>query len=115
MTNTVKTGSKLKFYLFIISMLAISFVHFALFWVYVNFDTIRLTFYKFNRVYQEYTWCGLENYKNLFEGLFLKDYAGQVNPDLLMFKNTFKAIIINLILYFLQIAETSSTFCKLTG
>ena len=98
MTNTVKTGSKLKFYLFIISMLAISFVHFALFWVYVNFDTIRLTFYKFNRVYQEYTWCGLENYKNLFEGLFLKDYAGQVNPDLLMFKNTFKAIIINLIL-----------------
>ena len=70
MTNTVKTGSKLKFYLFIISMLAISFVHFALFWVYVNFDTIRLTFYKFNRVYQEYTWCGLENYKNLFEGLF---------------------------------------------
>lgn len=97
MTNPVRTGSKVKFYLFVFLMLVLSFVHFCVFWVYVNVDTIRLTFYQYTLNDQgqlAYVFKGFLNYTEIFRKFFeLKD-PNEIN----MFLNTFRAIIINLII-----------------
>ena len=62
MISNKKKASQLKKYLFIALMLSISFLHFAIFWVYVNFDTVRLTFFRFDEVQQAYVFDGLKNY-----------------------------------------------------
>ncbi len=62
---------------FICTMLAIPVLHFALFWVYINFDTIALSFQKFNMDTGKWSWAGFLNYKTLWQE-FSK--AGSVLP-----------------------------------
>lgn len=89
-----KKMSKLKLYLFIAIMLSISFLHFAIFWVYVNFDTVRLTFFRFDEIKNDYVFTGLKNYADMIRHTFIERRASDWNT----FWNTFRAITINVII-----------------
>lgn len=72
-------------------MLSISFLHFAIFWVYVNFDTVRLTFFRFDEIQNEYVYNGFKNYADMIKYTFIEVRVSDWNT----FWNTFRAIIIN--------------------
>lgn len=55
---------------FIIVMLAYPLAHFAVFWAYVNFNTIVLTFQRFDLSTGKYIFIGFENYVSYFKALF---------------------------------------------
>ncbi len=104
-----------KFYikrvLFIASFLAISLAHFAIFWAYINVDTIRLTLFKYNPVTQEYIWNNFENYTRIFKNIFLREDIAQARA----FTNTFRAIIINLIIFPLALVTSYAFYKKCYG
>ena len=54
---------------FILSMLAIPVIHFCFFWIYVNFDTILLSFQEWNDVAQVWEFKEFKNYTRLFAEL----------------------------------------------
>ena len=56
---------------FICLMLAYPLAHFLVFWLYVNFDTFRLTFFHFNTETAVYEWFGIERFKILFKDMFM--------------------------------------------
>jgi len=43
-------------YLFVLSLIIIPLINFAVFWVYMNFDTILLTFKRFDVPTASYVW-----------------------------------------------------------
>ena len=102
-----------KKYAFVIGFLSISLIHFAIFWVYINFDTIRLTFYSFDPMRRVYFWNNFQNYKNLLENIFdpVKRDIFQVNS----FKNTFRALIINIIIFPLALIVAYAFYKKIPG
>lgn len=53
--------------IFIIVMLAYPVLQFALFWGYVNFNTIVLTFQKFSWTTGDYVYAGIQNYKSVID------------------------------------------------
>ena len=89
-----KKGLKLKLFFFIVAMLSVSLFHFAIFWVYVNFDTVRLTFYRFDIISNGYVYNGLENYREIIQHTFIEHRTSDLN----VFINTFRAIVVNLII-----------------
>lgn len=108
MAVTVKKGSKVKLYLFVVIMLSISFLHFAIFWVYVNFDTVRLTFFKFDKLANEYAFNGFKNYGDIIKHTFIEKRLDDWNT----FWNTFRAIIINLIILPISIVTAYAFYKK---
>ncbi len=58
-----------KKHIFIICMLAYPVLHFLTMWIFINFDSVLLTFKRFDLLSGEYKWVGVENYKILFDGL----------------------------------------------
>lgn len=78
---------------FILSFLALSLFNFIVFWVFINFDTIKLTLYDINEWGDE-IYVGLKNYKLLFEKIFVKTSSQEHT----YFWNSFKAVWINLII-----------------
>ena len=52
---------------FICVMLSVPVLHFALFWLYINIDTIFLSFQKFELNTGEWVWFGFGNYKLLWQ------------------------------------------------
>ena len=52
---------------FICVMLSVPVLHFALFWLYINIDTIFLSFQKFELNTGEWVWVGFGNYKLLWQ------------------------------------------------
>ena len=66
-TNTIvkekKNLSKTqKDMIFVACLVAIPLIHYLIFYVYVNFNSILLAFQKFDPLTYRYTWCGLENF-----------------------------------------------------
>ena len=59
-------------YIFIASLIIIPVINFAIFWVYVNFDTILLTFKRFDVPTASYVWRGFDGYISVFESMILK-------------------------------------------
>ena len=65
--NTAASAEKKKFklnrttrmYIFIAELIIIPVINFIIFWVYVNFDTILLTFKRFDVPTASYVWRGL--------------------------------------------------------
>ncbi|MCI8487836.1 MAG: sugar ABC transporter permease [Clostridia bacterium] len=51
---------------FICVMLSVPVLHFALFWLYINIDTVFLSFQKFDLDTGEWVWFGFGNYKLLW-------------------------------------------------
>ena len=58
--------------IFIIAMLAYPVIHFLIFWVFINFNTIMLSFQRFSYMQGKEVWNGFKNYTNFFE-FFAKD------------------------------------------
>ena len=56
---------------FLIVMLFWAIAHFCIFWLYVNLDSFRLTFFKFNTATAEYEWYGLTRFENIFNDMIL--------------------------------------------
>ena len=62
------TKTELLRAIFIISFITIPILHFLIFTIYVNADTIFLSFQRFDVLTRKYRWVHLENYKEFFEG-----------------------------------------------
>ena len=64
-------AKKSKRALFIVGMLAIPVLHFLVFWVYVNVNTILISFQRFNVLLGEYEWYGIQRYTDYFRDIFM--------------------------------------------
>ena len=73
--------------IFLACLLALSVSHFLIFWVYMNFETVRLTFFEYN-MYNELEFIGFERYVDIFKDFFIEE-NNQANLNI--FFNTFKA------------------------
>lgn len=62
---------------FICVMLAIPVIHFCLFWVYINFDTIAMSFQRFDQANGVWKYAGFSNYAELWREF---TRAGSVLP-----------------------------------
>ena len=102
--------AKTKRTVFIIAFLALSLIHFAIFWCYINFDTIRLTFFKVNP-YGEEIFVGFENYAVLFKNIF----GGRDKASATEFWNSFHAVGINLIILPISIVVAYCFYKKVYG
>lgn len=105
-----QTFSKTKRTVFICAFLALSLIHFAVFWCYINFDTIRLTFFRVNE-YGEETFVGFYNYSKLFKDIILREDV----PAATSFWNSFHAVGINLIILPISIIVAYAFYKKVYG
>ena len=97
--------------LFLTCLLFLSVTHFLIFWVYMNFETIRLTFFKYN-MYNELTFVGFERYVKIFKEFFIyEDNQSNLNT----FFNTFRAILINVVIFPLALYTAYSFYKKVYG
>ena len=55
---------------FVWLMLAWALIHFAVFWVYCNLNSFRLTLFRFNTQTATYEWYGLTRFINVAKGMF---------------------------------------------
>lgn len=100
--NTAASAEKKKFklnrttrkYIFIAELIIIPVINFIVFWVYVNFDTILLTFKRFDVPTASYVWRGFDGYISVFKSMILGGDPGEFNA----FVNSFRAILINVII-----------------
>ncbi len=105
-----KTSLKIKRTIFIVSFLALSLAHFIVFWLFINVDTIRLTFFKANE-YNEEIFVGLYNYTKQFKDIFLgEDKAAQRS-----FFNSFHAVGINMLILPISIVVAYAFYKKVYG
>ena len=102
--------AKTKRAVFIIAFLALSLIHFAIFWCYINFDTIRLTFFKVSP-YGEEIFVGIDNYAVLFKNIF----GGRDKATSTEFWNSFHAVSINLIILPISIIVAYCFYKKVYG
>lgn len=96
---------------FIVSFLALSLIHFAVFWCYINFDTIRMTFFRVDKITHEEIFVGLEEYAILFRNIFLKEDIKAANG----FWNSFHAVSINLIILPIAVVVAYCFYKKVYG
>lgn len=65
--------------IFIFCLIVWPVIHFLIFWVYINFNTIVLSLQRFSVNKGTYVYIGFDNYKNLFKQLF------ELYPDRMLF------------------------------
>ena len=95
--------------LFGFALVILAVIHFCVFWIYVNFDTILMTFQKFNVYTGELEWYGLNNYIRVFQQMVLGK-----NPSMQRaFFNSFMAIGINLIILPIAIFSAYAFYKKM--
>ena len=95
--------------LFGFALVILAVIHFCVFWIYVNFDTILMTFQKFNIYTGELEWYGLNNYIRVFQQMVLGK-----NPSMQRaFFNSFMAIGINLIILPIAIFSAYAFYKKM--
>ena len=88
--NVKKSRKNLKRNLFICSLLVVPMLHFIVFWLYVNVETISLAFMEWDFFSNKYVFAGFDNFIEQFRQF-------KARPEHLnMFKNAFRAIPINL-------------------
>ena len=89
--TTKRVGeNSLKTKIFIYSLIIWPLLHFLIFWVYINFDTVLLTFERYSFQSNKYVFIGLENYKDLIKWVFMQ------NPNNMMdlaIKNSISIVI----------------------
>lgn len=83
---------KLKETGFLISLLALPVANFLVFWVYVNFRTLTLTFLNYNVMTGEYEWYGLTRFIDFFNKMVLKEDPALFNAMI----NSVKSVGLNL-------------------
>ena len=97
--------------IFLTCLLALSVSHFLIFWVYMNFETVRLTFFEYN-MYNELEFIGFERYVDIFKDFFIEE-NNQANLNI--FFNTFKAIVVNIMIFPLALYTAYSFYKKVYG
>lgn len=90
MKKVRKPRKNLKRNLFIASLLVVPLLHFLVFWLYINAETISLAFMRWDIFTNSYKFVGLENFITQFNEL--KEIPEHRN----MFINAFRAIPINI-------------------
>lgn len=85
-----KMNKNLKRNLFIVSLLIVPLLHFLVFWLYINIETISLAFMEWDFFSNTYKFAGIDNFIEQF-GQF-KERPETMN----MFINAFRAIPINI-------------------
>ena len=97
--------------IFLTCLLVLSVSHFLIFWVYMNFETVRLTFFEYN-MYNELEFIGFERYVDIFKDFFIEE-NNQANLNI--FFNTFRAIVVNIIIFPLAIYTAYAFYKKVYG
>ena len=92
---------------FIISLIAFPILQWLVFWLYVNVQTIVLSFETFDYFKGEYTFAGFDNYIRLAKSI--SQNATMLNA----FKNTFHALIINCIILPMAVVVAYTFFKKI--
>ncbi len=95
--------------LFGLALVILSVIHFLVFWIYVNFDAIIMTFQKFNVYTGELEWYGLNNYIRVFKEMVLGKNLSMQRA----FFNSFQAIGINLIILPIAIFSAYAFYKKM--
>lgn len=85
---------KLKETGFIVSLLALPIANFLVFWVYVNFRTVILTFLNYNVMTGQYEWYGLTRFIDFFNKMVLKQDPALFNAMI----NSIKSVGLNLLI-----------------
>lgn len=84
-----KKNKKTSQKIFVVTLLALPLLHFLIFFVYINIDTIVLSLQKFDYNLGEYRFVGLNNYKSLIRDLTsVKQLKQSVINSLLFFPIT---------------------------
>ncbi len=96
--------------IFIVSFLALSLAHFIVFWLFINIDTIRLTFFNVNE-YGEEIFVNFYNYAKLFRDIF----GGEDKAAQRSFFNTFHAVGINMLILPISIIVAYAFYKKVYG
>ena len=122
----METGKKLSFFqkpktkegLFILALVIIPLIHFVVFWLYVNSSTIVKTFFSYNDSTGAYTWNGIDRYITLFREFVLGINADgerdlRVLKSFNTFWNSFRAIVINIILYPIVVTAAYAFYKKI--
>ena len=95
---------KFKTRVFLFMLLAWPLAHFAVFWVYINSQTIFLTLFRFDNTgyitgqQGTYFWVGLENYINVFQSFFFPIGQGGDVRLRRAFLNSFLALPLNVMI-----------------
>ncbi len=85
-----KTNKNAKRNWFIFSLLIVPVIHFIVFWLYINIETISLAFMEWDFFSNSYKFVGFDNFTEQFRQF-------KARPEHLnMFKNAFRAIPINI-------------------
>lgn len=106
-----KHKKRIREILFIILFLSPALIHFSVYWLYINIDTIRLTFYEWQPMEGVYNFVGFKNYANIFKGIF----AGEDRQMQSAFFNSFNGVIINLIVFPIAIVVAYAFYKKVPG
>ncbi len=94
---------------FITALVIVPLINFAIFWVFVNFKTVILTFQRYNKSTGEYEYIGLDRYISVF-----KDYVLGRNPaSQNVYLNSLRAIVINLIILPIAFVASYSFYKKI--
>lgn len=100
--RTVKKG------LFLVSLLALPVANYLLFWLYVNIQTVIMTFQRFDIFSGKYVFFGGQRYAEIFRNVFLG-----ADPTMhRAFGNTFHAIAINVIILPLAVITAYAFYKK---
>ena len=79
---------------FLISLVAIPLVNFCIFWLYINIQTVVMTFQRYNVATGQYEWIWFERYGEVFSDYIFGGNRAAFNT----FTNSLKAIGINLVI-----------------
>lgn len=95
--------------LLIVAFLFLAIANFLVFWVYINIDTILLTFQNYQN--GEFEWVGLTNYIETFKQIFMGESPLVKNG----FINSFHALAINFIILPISIVVAYAFYKKVPG
>ena len=93
----IKKKTDWKTFIFVYGFMAWPIIHFLVFWLYLNVDTVVLTFQTFSVKQGKYVFVGLRNYQDLWKWIF------QQSPSNLMVYAIKNSISIVMFQYFVLI------------
>lgn len=106
----IKNKRKTMKYLFVACLLAYPLLQWGVNWLYLNVKTVSLTFQRFNVATGNYEFWGLEPYKRVVRDLFRSDSALAT-----AFKNSYRAIYLNLIITIISVFCSYCFYKKVPG
>ncbi len=94
---------------FLIALCIVPLINFAIFWVFVNFKTILLTFQRYDVSTGSYEFIGISRYVSVFKQYVL----GTVPANQNVYLNSLRAIVINIIILPIAFIASYSFYKKI--